>query len=96
MVVVLMLGILSALAVPTLGRDRSALDGKAFVQTVARDIQRARMAAISERLPVRLFVFQDRIEIRSAVLGVRPGESPGPPRWPIPSCAPSPPRRGWR
>jgi prepilin-type N-terminal cleavage/methylation domain-containing protein len=76
MVVLLMLGLLSALAMPYMGRDHRSRDGREFAQTLARDFQRARMEAISERLALHLFVFQDRVEMRSAVPGLRPGESP--------------------
>ena len=76
MVVVVMLGLLAGMAVPYLGRDGTAMQSHGFARTVARDLQRARMEAVAERLSMYLFVFQDRIELRSAVPGLRPGETP--------------------
>jgi prepilin-type N-terminal cleavage/methylation domain-containing protein len=76
MFVVLIVGILSAVATPYVGRDRVAREGRDFVSTVARDMQRARVQAVSDRLPIRAFVFRDRVEFRSAIAGATPGAAP--------------------
>jgi len=67
MVVVVILGLLAAAATPMFGRDRSKRSGEDFASQMARDFQRARFQAIAERLPVRAFVFADRVELRSAI-----------------------------
>jgi prepilin-type N-terminal cleavage/methylation domain-containing protein len=69
MVVVVILGIASAIAAPRFTRDRITQDGREFVNELARDLQRSRIEAISTRMPVYAFVFSDRVEIRQA----RPG-----------------------
>jgi Tfp pilus assembly protein FimT len=74
--VVVIIGILSALALPSLGRDQKAKHGSGFADQIAREFQRARLDAVSERLPQRVFVFRDRIETRSAIPGALPGQAP--------------------
>jgi prepilin-type N-terminal cleavage/methylation domain-containing protein len=66
MIVVVILGILAALAMPRLTRDRQAQDGREFASELARELQRTRMDAVSSRLPMYAWVFADRVEIRSA------------------------------
>src|SRR5882757_8643082 len=65
MVVVVILGILGAVATPYMARDRKAGLGKEFASEVTRDLQRAHIQALSERLPIRAFVFRDRVDMRS-------------------------------
>lgn len=79
MVVLVILGVLSAVALPYWGKDRSKDRGVTFAQTIARDMQRARVQAVSERLPVRVYVFSDRVEFRSATPGATPMAPPVPP-----------------
>lgn len=76
LVVLVIIGVLSAVATPMFTRDRAAANGRDFASTLARDLQRARMQAITDRLPVRAFVFRDRVEFRSAVPGATPGAAP--------------------
>jgi prepilin-type N-terminal cleavage/methylation domain-containing protein len=76
LVTLVIVGILSALTLPSLGRDRKAKQGSEYANLVLREFQRARMDAVAERLPQRAFIFRDRIEIRSAVPGSRPGQAP--------------------
>jgi prepilin-type N-terminal cleavage/methylation domain-containing protein len=67
MVVVVILGILGAVATPYLVRDRKAALGKEFASEVARELQRAHIQALSERLSVRAFVYRDKVDLRSWV-----------------------------
>jgi hypothetical protein len=41
---------------------------------VVRELQRVRAQALAERLPIRAFIYRDRIELRSWVPGARPGD----------------------
>ena len=76
MVTVVIVGILATIATPLMTRDRQESEVRAFSSSVARDFQRARMQAISERLPIHAYVFRDRIEYRIARTGVAPGDPP--------------------
>jgi prepilin-type N-terminal cleavage/methylation domain-containing protein len=69
MVVLVIIGVVSAASRPLFTRDRIKHEGRDFAAQLARDFQRARQQAVSERLPIRAFVFSDRVEFRSAVLG---------------------------
>jgi prepilin-type N-terminal cleavage/methylation domain-containing protein len=69
MVVLVIIGVVSAAARPMFTRDRIKREGRAFAAQLALDFQRARQQAVAERLPIRAFVFGDRVEFRSAVLG---------------------------
>src|SRR3954469_2592590 len=71
MAVVVIVGVLSAVAVPYVARDRKAAAGRQFASQVFRELQRARVQALSERLPVRVFIYRDRVELRSWVPGAR-------------------------
>ena len=76
MMALVIVGVLSALALPSLGRDTKAKAGGEYANMVARELQRARIEAISERLAQRVFVFRDRVEIRPAIPATRPGQAP--------------------
>jgi prepilin-type N-terminal cleavage/methylation domain-containing protein len=76
MVVVVIVGVLSALATPYLARDRKAALGSEFASGITRELQRSRVQALAERLPVRAFVFKDRVDLRSWVQGTTPGAAP--------------------
>lgn len=65
MVVVVIVGIMAAIATPALTRDRTQDRGRNLAQEIARELQRARMQAATDRLPIRASIFQNRIEIRS-------------------------------
>jgi prepilin-type N-terminal cleavage/methylation domain-containing protein len=67
MVVLVILGVLAAIATPRWSRDRAARDGREFARTLVRDFQLIRTQAMSERMPIRAFVFADRVEYRSYV-----------------------------
>ena len=73
MVVLVIIGILASLSVPRFRRDRVTREGFEFANEIARGFQHARYQAIAERLPIRAFVFSDRVEFRSAVPGATPG-----------------------
>lgn len=72
--VVVIVGLLAAVAVPYVARDRKASAGAQFASQVLRELQRARIQALSERLPVRAFIYRNRVELRSWVPGARPGD----------------------
>jgi type II secretory pathway pseudopilin PulG len=74
MVVLVIVGVLSALATPYLAKDRKASAGREFASEVVRELQRARQQALAERLPIRAFIYRDRVELRSWVPGARPGD----------------------
>ena len=74
--VLVIVGVLSALALPSMGRDHKAKQAVGFANQIAKEFQRARLEAVSERLAQRVFIFRDRIETRSAVAGARPGQAP--------------------
>jgi prepilin-type N-terminal cleavage/methylation domain-containing protein len=76
MMALVIVGVLTALAIPSLGRDGRAKMGSEYASLVARELQRARLAAITERLAQRVYVYGDRIEVRAAVPNVRPGQPP--------------------
>jgi prepilin-type N-terminal cleavage/methylation domain-containing protein len=76
LVVVVIVGILAALATPYMARDRKAVLGKEFASTVTRELQRARIQALSERLPIRAFIYQNRVDLRNWVPGATPGAAP--------------------
>jgi prepilin-type N-terminal cleavage/methylation domain-containing protein len=78
MVVVAIVGIASAAARPFFGRDRGRKEGGEFASLLARDFQRVRLQAVSDRLPVRAFVFSDRVEFRNAVAGTSLSQPPRP------------------
>ena len=72
MTVVAIMGAAAAAAVPSLSRDNAAAGGRGYAELVTQELQRARMEAVSTRLPRYAFIYSDRIEIRAA----RPGASP--------------------
>src|SRR4051812_32926840 len=74
MVVLVVVGILSAIATPYLVKDHKASQGREFVSEMVRELQRVRVQALAERLAVRAFIYSDRIELRSWVPGARPGD----------------------
>jgi prepilin-type N-terminal cleavage/methylation domain-containing protein len=74
MTVVVMVGVLSAIALPYMGRDRKSIHAHEFASDVSRQLQVARSRAVAERLPVRAFIYRDRVDLRSWVAGTRPGD----------------------
>ena len=87
MVVVVIVGILAAIAMPRFRRDRVTREGYEFANEIARALQHARYQAIAERLPIRAYVYSDRVELRSATPGATPGAAP------IPAALTDPPMR---
>jgi type IV fimbrial biogenesis protein FimT len=76
MVVVVIIGVLAAVAMPYFGRDRKAREGSEFARELARDLQRARSQAVAERLPIRAFIYSDRVVFISYTIGVTPAAAP--------------------
>jgi prepilin-type N-terminal cleavage/methylation domain-containing protein len=76
MVVVGIIGVLGAVASPYLAKDRKATLGAGFGAEIVRELQRVRVQALSERLPVRAAIYRDRVELRSWIPGARPGDAP--------------------
>ena len=79
MVVVVMIGILSAMAYPYMGREQRATQARDFSNDVGRALQIARSRAVAERLPVRAHIYGDRVELRGWVAGTTPATRPPPP-----------------
>jgi prepilin-type N-terminal cleavage/methylation domain-containing protein len=76
MTVVVMVGVLSAIAYPYLGRDRRSGEAREFASEVARTLQVARSQAVAERLPVRAYIYRDRVDLRSWVAGTSSSTPP--------------------
>jgi prepilin-type N-terminal cleavage/methylation domain-containing protein len=69
LVVVLIIGIVAAIGGPRLTRDRESIDGQQFASDVAKEFQRARMQAMSTRMPVTAAVYSDRVDFYVATAG---------------------------
>lgn len=65
MIVVVIIGILAAIAAPRFSRERVAAEGREFANGLARDLQRSRFQAISDRLTIRAIIYPDRVEFRN-------------------------------
>jgi prepilin-type N-terminal cleavage/methylation domain-containing protein len=76
MIVVVILGIMSAAAAPSFNKDNRAREGRDLAADVARELQKSRVEAISTRLGVRAFVFSDRAELRPWIAGATAGAAP--------------------
>lgn len=76
MIVVVILGILSATAAPSFNKDNRAREGRDLATSVARELQKSRVEAVSSGLGLRAFVFSDRIELRPWVAGATAGAAP--------------------
>lgn len=76
MIVVVILGVLSAAAAPSFNKDNRAREGRDSATSVARELQKSRVEAITTGLGVRAFVFADRIELRPWVAGAVAGAAP--------------------
>jgi prepilin-type N-terminal cleavage/methylation domain-containing protein len=63
LVVVVIIGILAAVATPSFTKDSSARKGREFARMVAQAMQRAHLDAMSSRFPHFANVFSDRVEI---------------------------------
>jgi prepilin-type N-terminal cleavage/methylation domain-containing protein len=73
LVVVVIIGVLAALSAPMFGKNRRSAEGKVYAGEIAREFQRARMRAVSERMSMYAFVYSNRVEIRSSVAGATEG-----------------------
>ena len=76
MIVVVIIGVMSAIATPLLNRDDYTNDGRAFTFDVARELQKCRSEAVSSRLAIRAFVYSNRVELRPYKAGATPGAAP--------------------
>jgi Tfp pilus assembly protein FimT len=76
MVTLVILGAAAAATGPSLGRQSAAERGRSYAEEVTDVLQRARMEAVSTRLPRYAFIYSDRVEIRSAKPGVTPLAAP--------------------
>lgn len=76
MIVVVIVGILSAAAAPSFNRDNRAREGRDFATNVARELQKSRVEAVTTSLAMRAFVFADRVEIRPWLTGATAGAAP--------------------
>jgi Tfp pilus assembly protein FimT len=76
MIVVVILGILSAAAAPSFNKDNRAREGRDLAADVGRELQKSRVEALSTGLAMRAFVFADRVELRPWVAGATAGAAP--------------------
>ncbi len=79
MIVVVIVGILSAAAAPSFNKDNRAREGRDLAADVARELQKSRVEAVTTRLGVRAFVFSDRVELRPWIAGATAGAAPAAP-----------------
>ena len=73
MIVLAIVGVMTALALPSFNRDNRSRECHDFASDIAREFQKARVEAVSTRLGVRAFVFLDRVELRPWRAGATPG-----------------------
>lgn len=64
MLVVVIIGILAAIGGPRLARDNAEDAGIGYASTIAREIQRSRMEALTDRRPIRMHIYSDRVDVR--------------------------------
>lgn len=76
MIVVVIIGILSAVAAPSFNKDNRAREGRDLASDVARELQKSRVEAVSTGLGMRAFVFADRVELRPWLAGATAGAPP--------------------
>lgn len=76
MVVVVIVGVLGAVAAPSFTKDNRAREGRDLAADVARDLQKARVEALTTRLTMRAFVFSNRVELRPFIAGATQGAAP--------------------
>lgn len=67
---------MAAIATPLFTKDNRAADGRSFALDAARELQKCKVEAVTTRLPIRVFVFSDRLEIRPWLRGARAGAPP--------------------
>ena len=67
MVVLVIIGVLAAIATPSLTRDTTARKGRDFANMVAQGLQRAHLDAMSTRLPQLVVFFADRVEFNRQI-----------------------------
>jgi Tfp pilus assembly protein FimT len=72
MTVVTIIGATAAAAVPSFTRTNAAASGRAFAEELTQELQRARLEAVTTRLPRHVFIYSDRVEIRAAKPGATP------------------------
>jgi prepilin-type N-terminal cleavage/methylation domain-containing protein len=84
MVVLVIVAVMATIAMPLAGRDKRANQSREYASTLARDLQRTRMLAVSERLPQRAAIYQDRVEFRSGTPGATEATAPTPPSLAMP------------
>lgn len=76
LVTVAIIGVLAAIAAPSFSRDNRTREARDYAAMVARELQKCRIEAVTTRVPIRAFVFADRVEIRPWVAGATPGAPP--------------------
>jgi prepilin-type N-terminal cleavage/methylation domain-containing protein len=69
MVVLVIIGVLAAVATPSLTRDSTARKGRDFANMVAQGIQRAHFDAMSTKRAQLVFFYADRVEFYRAANG---------------------------
>lgn len=76
MVVVVIVGVLAALSAPSFNRDQRGREGRDLASDVARELQKCRVEAVTTRLGIRAFVYEDKVELRLWVPGATAGAPP--------------------
>lgn len=76
MVVVAIVAIMSAIAIPSFNRDNRGRESRDAASDLGRELQKCRVEAVTTRLGIRAFVFSNRVELRPFVPGTTPGAAP--------------------
>ncbi len=63
MVTVVIVGIVSAVAIPSMSKDRKQNEGRKYMQEATKLLQRVRYQAIAERQSYAVRVFSDRLDV---------------------------------
>lgn len=76
MIVLVIVGVMAGIAAPLAGRDRRGWQARQYASELARDLQKSRVQAVADRLPLRAYVFRDRVEFRSGLPGATEAAAP--------------------
>jgi prepilin-type N-terminal cleavage/methylation domain-containing protein len=76
LVVVVIIGILAAVATPSFTKDTNARKGQEFARMVAQTLQRAHLDAMSSRLTHTVVIYANRLEVSRSGVTIRTLYSP--------------------
>jgi prepilin-type N-terminal cleavage/methylation domain-containing protein len=95
MIVVVIIGIMAAMARPSLTRDRQVNEAVQFVSNTANELARVRMLAMAQRLPMIVAIFSDHIDVYQATAGTT--QLTASTNWTAPTpCTSTPCAAAWR